>query len=123
MASAIRGTYTGRYEAATVQSSNGHVCSNVVASGGMVFATLWGNDSTQNSDLAAGVTFPSWARMSNGSSPNECRVWGAGLTNSGSAISGWLLTSVNSDTSGAPKITYHGSTAAGNNGCFVCYPW
>lgn len=123
MASAIRGTYTGRYEAATVQSSNGHVRSNVVASGGMVFATLWGEDVTTNSDLAAGVTFPNWARISAGSSPDQFRAWGAGLTNSGNAISGWLLTSVDSDTSGAPKITYHGTTAAANNGCFVCYPW
>ena len=123
MAAAIRGTYTGRYEAATVQSSNGHVRSNVVASGGMVFATLWGDDSTQNSDLAAGVTFPNWARIAAGSAPDQFRAWGAGLTNSGSAVSGWLLTAVDSDTSGAPKITYHGSTAGGNNGCFVCYPW
>lgn len=123
MASAIRGAYTGRYEAATVHSSNGHVHSNVVASGGMIFASLWGNDSATNSDLAAGVTFPSWARAAGGSSPDEFRAWGAGLTNSGNAISGWLLTSVNSNTSGAPKITYHGNTAAGNNGCFVCYPW
>lgn len=123
MASAIRGAYTGRYEAATVQSSNGHVRSNVVASGGMVFASLWGDDSTVNSDLAAGVTFPSWARASGGASPDQFRAWGAGLTNSGSAISGWLLTGVDGDTNGAPKITYHGTTAAGNNGCFVCYPW
>ena len=123
MASAIRGTYTGRYEAATVNSSNGHVHSNVVASGGMVFASLWGDDTTTNSDLAAGVTFPSWARAAVGSSPDQFRAWGAGLTNSGNAISGWLLTDVDSDTSGAPKITYHGNTAAGNNGCFVCYPW
>lgn len=123
MAAAIRGTYTGRYEAATVQSSNGHVRSNVVASGGMVFASLWGDDSTANSDLGAGVTFPSWARVASGSSPNQFRAWGAGLTNSGNAISGWLLTGVDSDTNGAPKITYHGTTAAGNNGCFVCYPW
>lgn len=123
MASAIRGTYTGRYEAATVQSANGHVRSNVVASGGTIMATLWGDDSATNTDLAAGVDFPSWARASNGTSPNQFRAWGAGLTNSGSAVSGWLLTSLDSDTSGAPKITYHGSTAAGNNGCFVCYPW
>lgn len=123
MASAIRGTYTGRYEAATVQSSNGHVRSNVVASGGMVFASLWGDDSATNSDLAAGVTFPNWARAATGSDPDKFRAWGAGLTNSGSAVSGWLLTAVDSDTSGAPKITYHGSTAGGNNGCFVCYPW
>lgn len=123
MVSAIRGAYTGRYEAATVQSSNGHVHSNVVASGGMVFASLWGEDSTTNSDLAAGVTFPGWARASGGASPDRFRAWGAGLTNSGNAISGWLLTGVGDDTNGAPKITYHGSTAAGNNGCFVCYPW
>lgn len=123
MVSAIRGAYTGRYEAATVQSSNGHVHSNVVASGGMVFASLWGEDSTTNSDLAAGVTFPGWARVSDGASPDRFRAWGAGLTNSGNAISGWLLTGVGDDTNGAPKITYHGSTAAGNNGCFVCYPW
>lgn len=123
MAAAIRGTYTGRYEAATVQSPNGHVRSNVVASGGMVFASLWGDDSTANSDLAAGVTFPDWARASGGASPDQFRAWGAGLTNSGNAISGWLLTGVDGDTNGAPKITYHGSTAAGNNGCFVCYPW
>lgn len=123
MASAIRGTYTGRYEAATVQSSNGHVRSNVMASGGMVFATLWGEDGTTNSDLQAGVTFPSWARTSNGSSPDQFRAWGAGLTNSGAAVSGWLLTDVDSDTSGAPKIKYHGNTAVANNGCFVCYPW
>lgn len=123
MASAIRGTYTGRYEAATVQSSNGHVHSNVVASGGMVFATLWGNDTATNGDLGAGVTFPSWARAAGGSSPDQFRAWGAGLTNSGNAISGWLLTGVDNSTTSAPKITYHGSTAGGNNGCFVCYPW
>lgn len=123
MASAIRGAYTGRYEAATVQSSNGHVHSNVVASGGMVFATLWGNDSAQNSDLKNGVTFPSWARVATGSAPDNIQVWGAGLTNSGNAISGWLLTGLSSNTSGAPRITYHGDTAAANNGCFVCYPW
>lgn len=123
MASAIRGTYTGRYEAATVQSSNGRMRSNVVASGGMVYATLWGEDGAANSDLKAGVTFPSWARAAAGSSPDQFRAWGAGLTNSGNAISGWLLTDVDSDTSGAPKITYHGNTAAANNGCFVCYPW
>lgn len=123
MASAIRGTYAGRYEAATVNSSNGHIHSNVVASGGMVYATLWGDDTATNSDLAAGVTFPSWARAAAGSSPDQFRAWGAGLTNSGNAISGWLLTAVDSDTSGAPKITYHGNTAAGNDGCFVCYPW
>lgn len=123
MASAIRGTYTGRYEAATVNSSNGHVHSNVVASGGMVFASLWGDDSATNSDLKNGLTFPSWARAAGGSSPNEFRAWGAGLTNSGNAISGWLLTGVDNSTTSAPKITYHGNTAASNNGCFVCYPW
>lgn len=123
MASAIRGTYTGRYEAATVQSVNGHVRSNVVASGGMVFATLWGEDVSTNADLKEGVTLPSWARASNGSSPNWFRVWGAGLTNSGNAVSGWLLTDVGDSTTGAPRITYQGSTAGGNNGCFVCYPW
>lgn len=123
MASAIRGTYTGRYEAATVHSSNGHVHSNVVASGGMVFATLWGNDSATSGDLNAGVTFPSWARAAGGSSPDEFRAWGAGLTNSGNAISGWLLTGVDSDTSGAPRISYFGNKAGANNGCFVCYPW
>lgn len=123
MASAIRGTYTGRYEAATLSSSNGHVHSNIVASGGMVFATLWGEDPSTNSDLKAGLTFPSWARADAGSSPNKFRTWGAGLTNSGSAISGWLLSDTNSGTSGAPRITYFGNTAGGNNGCFVCYPW
>ena len=123
MASAIRGTYTGRYEAATVSSTSGNVHSNIVASGGMVFATLWGQDPSTNSELKAGLTFPSWARAAVGSSPNEFRAWGAGLTNSGSAISGWLLTDVNSSTSGAPKLTYFGDTAGGNNGCFVCYPW
>lgn len=123
MAAAIRGTYTGRYEAATLSSSNGHVHSNIVASGGMVFATLWGEDASTNADLKAGLTFPSWARIAAGSSSNQFRTWGAGLTNSGSAISGWLLSDVNSATSGAPRITYFGNTAAGNNGCFVCYPW
>lgn len=124
MASAIRGTYTGRYEAATLSSSSGHVYSNIVASGGMVFATLWGEDGATNAELKAGLTFPSWARAAAGSSPNLFRTWGAGLTNSGSAISGWLLTNTpNSDTSGAPKISYFGDTAGGNNGCFACYPW
>lgn len=123
MASAIRGTYTGRYEAATISSSSGHVRSNIVASGGMVFATLWGEDGSSNAELQAGLTFPGWARASNGSSPDQFRAWGAGLTNSGTAVSGWLLSYVNSATSGAPKITYFGTTAAGNNGCFVCYPW
>lgn len=123
MASAIRGTYTGRYEAATLSSSSGNVRSNVVASGGMVFATLWGVDASTNSEMKAGLTFPSWARTAAGSSPNDLRTWGAGLTNSGNAISGWLLTDVSSSTSGAPKISYFGNTAAGNNGCFVCYPW
>lgn len=123
MASAIRGTYTGRYEAATLSSSSGHVLSNVVASGGMVFATLWGEDPSTNSELRAGIPFPSWARASNGSSPNKFRAWGAGMTNSGTAVSGYLLTNVDSGTSGAPKISYFGTTAGGNNGCFVCYPW
>lgn len=124
MASAIRGTYTGRYEAATLSSSNGRVRSNIVASGGMVFATLWGEDGATNADLKAGITFPSWARVAAGSTPNLFRTWGAGLTNSGNAVSGYLLTDTpNSDTSGAPRITYFGDTAADNNGCFVCYPW
>lgn len=124
MASAIRGTYTGRYEAATLSSSNGHVHANIVASGGMVFATLWGEDGATNADLKAGITSPSWARVASGSTPNLFRTWGAGLTNSGTAISGWLLTNTpNSDTSGAPRISYFGDTAAGNNGCFACYPW
>lgn len=124
MASAIRGTYTGRYEAATISSSNGHVRSNIVASGGMVFATLWGEDASTNAELKAGLTLPSWARVASGSTPNIFRTWGAGLTNSGTAISGWLLGNTpNSDTSGAPKITYFGDTAGGNNGCFACYPW
>lgn len=123
MASAIRGTYTGRYEAATLSSSSGHVHSNIVASGGMVFASLWGDDGSTNAEMQAGLTFPSWARAAAGSSPNQFRAWGAGLTNSGSAISGWLLTDVNSGTSGAPRIAYFGTTAGGNNGCFVCYPW
>lgn len=123
MASAIRGTYTGRYEAATLSSSNGHVYSNIVASGGMVFATLWGGDESTNSEMQAGLTFPKWARVAAGSSPNQLRSWGAGLTNSGSAISGWLLTDTGSGTSGAPRISYFGKTAGGNNGCFACYPW
>lgn len=124
MASAIRGTYTGRYEAATLSSSNGHVHTNIVASGGMVFATLWGEDGATNADLKAGITFPSWGRVASGSTPNLFRTWGAGLTNSGTAISGWLLINTpNSDTSGAPRLTYFGDTAAGNNGCFACYPW
>lgn len=124
MASAIRGTYTGRYEAATLYSSSGHVHSNIVASGGMVFATLWGEDGATNAELKAGLTFPSWGRVASGSTPNLFRTWGAGLTNSGTAISGWLLTNTpNSDTSGAPKISYFGDTAGGNNGCFACYPW
>lgn len=122
MASAIRGTYTGRYEAATIAASSGHVYSNIVASGGMVFATLWGEDPSTNAELKAGITFPKWARSAGGSSPNILRTWGAGLTNSGTAISGWLLTDTTS-TTGAPRITYFGDTAGGNNGCFVCYPW
>lgn len=124
MASAIRGTYTGRYEAATLSSSSGHVHSNIVASGGMVFATIWGEDPSTNAELQAGLTFPNWARVAIGSTPNQFRTWGAGLTNSGTAISGWLLVNTrNSDTSGAPKISYFGNTAGGNNGCFACYPW
>jgi hypothetical protein len=123
MASAIRGTYTGRYEAATISSSSGHVHSNIVASGGMVFATLWGEDPSTNAELQAGLTFPSWARTAPGSSPDRFRTWSAGITNSGTAISGCLLTNVEPGTSGAPKISYFGQTAAGNNGCFVCYPW
>lgn len=122
MASAIRGTYTGRYEAATLAASSGHVFSNIVASGGMIFATLWGDDSTTNAELKAGITFPSWARSAGGSAPNTLRTWGAGLTNSGNAISGWLLSDTTS-TNGAPRITYFGDSAGGNNGCFVCYPW
>lgn len=124
MASAIRGTYTGRYEAATLSSSNGNVHSNIVASGGMVFVTLWGGDASTNAELKAGFTLPSWARTASGSTPDLYRTWGAGLTNSGTAISGCLLTNTpNSDTSGAPKISYFGDTAGGNNGCFACYPW
>lgn len=124
MASAIRGTYTGRYEAATLSSSSGNVHSNIVASGGLVFATLWGIDGATNAELQAGFKFPSWARVATGSTPNLFRTWGAGLTNSGSAISGWLLDATsNSDTSGATKLGYFGNTAAGNNGCFACYPW
>nr|UVY17621.1 MAG: GDSL-like Lipase/Acylhydrolase family protein [Bacteriophage sp.] len=122
MAAAIRGTYTGRYEAATVAGPSGKVFSNVVASGGMIFATLWGDDSSTNAQLKAGITFPKWARSAGGSSPNTLRTWGAGLTNSGTAISGWLLSDTTSVT-GAPRITYFGDTAGGNNGCFVCYPW
>ena len=112
MASAIRGTYTGRYEAATLTSSSGYVHSNIVASGGMVFATFWGVDGASNAELKAGLKFPSWARVASGSSPNLFRTWGAGLTNSGSAINGWLLTDTDSDTSGAPRISYFGVTAA-----------
>ena len=124
MASAIRGTYTGRYEAATLSSSSGRVHSNIVASGGMVFVTLWGVDGATNSELKDGLTFPKWARVAAGAAPNLFRTWGAGLTNSGTAISGWLLSDTsNSDTSGAPRIYYFGDTAAGNNGCFACYPW
>lgn len=123
MASAIRGTYTGRYEAATLTSASGHVHTNIVASGGMVFASLWGVDGSTNAELQSGLTFPSWGRTSSGASPDQFRAWGAGLTNSGNAISGWLLTATDNNTNGAPKITYYGTTAAGNNGCFVCYPW
>jgi hypothetical protein len=122
MASAIRGAYTGRYEAATVNSSNNHVRCNVVASGGMIMATFWGDDSSTIDDLKNGVRLPGWARANPGVAPNQFRAWGAGLTNSGNAVSGWLLTDLKSDTSVNPRITYHG-TPAGNNGCFVCYPW
>lgn len=123
MASAIRGTYTGRYEAATLTSASGRVHTNIVASGGMVFASLWGVDGSTNAELKNGLTFPGWGRTSSGPSPNQFRAWGAGLTNSGTAISGWLLTATDNDTNGAPQISYFGDTAAGNNGCFVCYPW
>lgn len=122
MAAAIRGTYTGRYEAATVNSSNNHVRCNVVASGGMIMATFWGDDSSTSDDLKNGVRLPNWARANQGTAPDQFRAWGAGLTNSGNAVSGWLLTDLKSDTSANPRITYHG-TPAGNNGCFVCYPW
>lgn len=122
MASAIRGTYTGRYEAATLAASSGHVFSNIVASGGMIFATLWGDDATTNAELKAGIKFPSWARSAGGTAPNTLRTWGAGLTNSGNAVSGWLLSDTTS-TNDAPRITYFGDTAGANNGCFVCYPW
>lgn len=122
MAAAIRGTYTGRYEAATVNSSNNHVRCNVVASGGMIMATFWGDDSSTSDDLKNGVRLPNWARAYQGVAPDQFRAWGAGLTNSGNAVSGWLLTDLKSDTSVNPRITYHG-TPAGNNGCFVCYPW
>ena len=118
MAAAIRGTYTGRYEAATVQSSNGHVRSNVVASGGMVFATLWGDDSTTGNDLHTGITLPKWARTAYGSSPDQFRSWGVGFTNSGTQTNGFLL-----NTLDTPTITYYKEDAGGNNGCFVCYPW
>lgn len=122
MAAAIRGTYTGRYEAATVNSSNNHVRCNVVASGGMIMATFWGDDSSTSDDLKNGVRLPGWARAYHGADPDQFRAWGAGLTNSGNAVSGWLLTDLKSDISANPRITYHG-TPAGNNGCFVCYPW
>lgn len=122
MAAAIRGTYTGRYEAATVNSSNNHVRCNVVASGGMIMATFWGDDSSTSDDLKNGVRLPNWARANQGAAPDQFRAWGSGLTNSGNAVSGWLLTDLKSDTSANPRITYHG-TPAGNNGCFVCYPW
>lgn len=118
MASAIRGSYTGRYEAATINSSNGHVHSNVVASGGMVFVTLWGEDSTTGEDLHTGITLPKWARIDDGSSPDQFRSWGAGLTNSGTQTNGFLLHILDS-----PTITYHREDVGGNNGCFMCYPW
>lgn len=118
MASAIRGTYTGRYEAATVQSANGHVYGNVVASGGMVFATIWGGDSSTGSDLHTGITLPKWARYAAGSSPNQFRAWGVGLTNSGTQTNGFLLNDPN-----PPTITYYKENVGGNNGGFICYPW
>ncbi len=120
MASAIRGTYAGRYEAATL--TKGNLTSNVVASGGMVMVTLWGGDPSTSEELKNGISLPSWARASDGSTPNQIRVWGAGLTNSGNAVSGWLLTDLSPNASKTPRITYHG-TPAGNNGCFACYPW
>lgn len=118
MASAIRGSYTGRYEAATINSSNGHVHSNVVASGGMVFVTLWGDDSTTGEDLHTGITLPKWARIAGGSSPDQFRSWGVGLTNSGTQTNGFLLNILD-----PPTITYHKEDVGGNNGCFMCYPW
>lgn len=118
MAAAIRGTYTGRYEAATVQSANGHMYGNVVASGGMVFATIWGGDPSTGDDLHAGITLPKWARFAVGSTPDQFRAWGVGITNSGTQTNGFLLNNVN-----PPTITYHKQDVGGNNGGFICYPW
>ena len=118
MASAIRGTYTGRYEAATVQSANGHVYGNVVASGGMIFATIWGGDQSTGNDLHTGITLPKWARYAAGSSPNQFRAWGVGITNSGTQTNGFLLNNLD-----PPTITYHKNDVGGNNGGFICYPW
>ena len=118
MAAAVRGTYTGRYEAATVQSANGRVYGNVVASGGMIFATLWGGDPTTGADLHTGITLPKWARFSDGASPNQFRAWGVGSTNSGTQANTFLLHSLD-----PPTITYHRNDVGGNNGCFICYPW
>jgi hypothetical protein len=118
MASAIRGTYTGRYEAATVQSANGRVYGNVVASGGMIFATIWGGDSSTGDDLHTGITLPKWARYAGGSSPNQFRAWGVGLTNSGTQTNGFLLNNLD-----PPTITYYKNDVGGNNGGFICYPW
>lgn len=118
MAAAIRGTYTGRYEAATVQSANGHVYGNVVASGGMIFATIWGGDSSTGSDLHTGITLPKWARFVAGSSSDQFRAWGVGLTNSGTQTNGFLLNNLD-----PPTITYYRTDVGGNNGGFICYPW
>lgn len=118
MASAIRGTYTGRYEAATVQSANGHLYGNVVASGGMIFATIWGLDSATASDLHTGIAVPKWARYVAGSLPNQFRAWGVGFTNSGTQVNGFLLNNLD-----PPTITYYKDNLGGNNGGFICYPW
>lgn len=118
MAAAIRGAYTGRYEAATVQSANGHVYGNVVASGGMIFATIWGGDSSTGNDLHTGITLPKWARFNGGTSPDQFRAWGVGLTNSGAQTNGFLLNNLD-----PPTITYHKDDVGGNNGGFICYPW
>lgn len=118
MAAAVRGTYTGRYEAATVHSANSNVHGNVVASGGMIFATLWGGDPSTGADLHTGITLPKWARFDDGSSPNQFRAWGVGSTNSGTQANAFLLHDLD-----PPTITYHKSDLGGNNGCFICYPW
>lgn len=118
MAAAIRGTYTGRYEAATVQTANGHMYGNVVASGGMIFATIWGGDPSTGDDLHTGITLPKWARYTGGSSPDLFRAWGVGITNSGTQTNGFLLNNLD-----PPTITYHKQDVGGNNGGFICYPW